>query len=404
MTDKPDRQNNHHPGQDDDPKEVGREAEELSPNQDAHNDRENIVEDEIGVPGQDQLDTSRKQSRPLDRPEDNARVDQVVPDEPEQVAAPTPRSYVMSPRVLRNLFIASNVAGVLIIVVILTLASSAPQGRLAPADETQYQRTLLEATDTINTTAQNQGGQTARIPISDAITLVAKEGLGPVTQALAAPPTTPAATTPSPTPAEAAAPAPAKPANAAAGPAGGATAQKNAAQAQAAGAQPAGTQQSNQQGNQQNTQPSNQQSSAPAAAPAALDLSAGESVFTTNCASCHQTTGLGIAGAFPPLKGHVPTLYNADRGYLIDLLLYGLQGEAQIEGQTYNGVMPAWQQLSDDDIANVLNYVTHAWDNADALQNFKSYEAAEVESARGDSLSSDQVYALRQKLGLTGEN
>ena len=397
MTDEPDRQDNHHPGRDNDPKEVGREAEELSPNQDTENNRENIVEDEMGVPGQEALDASQKQSRPLDRPEDNARVDQVVPDEPEQVAAPTPRSYVMSPRVLRNLFIASNVAGVLIIVVILTLASSAPQGRLAPADETQYQRTLLEATDTINTTAQNQGGQTARIPISEAITLIAKEGLGPVTQALAAPPTTPAATTPSPTPAAAAAPAPAKPANAAAGPAEGATAQKNAAQAQAAGAQPAGTQQSSQRQN-------SQQSSAPAAAPAALDLSAGETVFTTNCASCHQTTGLGVAGAFPPLKGHVPTLYNADRGYLIDLLLYGLQGEVQIESQTYNGVMPAWQQLSDDDLANALNYVTHAWGNEGALQNFKPYEAAEIKSARGDSLSSDQVYALRQKLGLTGKN
>ena len=392
MTDKPDRQDNHHPGRDNDPKEVGREAEELSPNQEAHNDRENVVEDEMGVSGQDQLDTSEKQSRPLDRPEDNAEVDRVASETPP-VAPPQPRSYIISPRGLRNLFIASNVAGVLIIVVILTLASSAPQGRYAPADETQYQRTLLEATDTISTTTQNQDAQTARIPIDEAITLVAKKGLGPVTQALAAPPATPAPATPSPSPAAAAAPAPAQPVNAAAGPAEGATAQKNAAQAQAAGAQPAGTQQNNQQG------------SAPAAAaPATLDLTAGEAVFTTNCVSCHQTTGKGITGAFPPLAGHIPTLYNADRGYLIDLLLYGLQGEVKIEGQTYNGVMPAWQQLSDDDIANALNYVTHAWGNADALQNFKPYKAAEIKSARGDSLSSDQVYALRQKLGLTGEN
>ena len=396
MTDKPNEQDNHHPGRDNDPKEVGREAEELSPNPEAHNDRENIAEDEMGVAGQDELDTGQKQSRPLDRPEDNAKVDHVIADTAE-VAEAKPRSYVMSPRALRNLFIISNVVGVLIIVVILTLASSAPQGRYAPADETQYQRTLLEATDTISTAAQNQGGKTARIPIDEAITLVAKKGLGPVTQALAAPPTTPAATTPSPTPA-AAAPAPTKPANAATGPAAETTAQKNAAQAKAAGAQPAGAQQNNQ-------QQSGQQNSAPAAAtPAALDLSAGESVFTTNCASCHQTTGLGVTGAFPPLKGHVPTLYNADRSYLIDLLLYGLQGKVQIESQPYNGVMPAWQQLSDDDIANVLNYVTHAWGNEGALQNFQPYQAAEVKSARSDSLSSDQVYALRQKLGLTGKN
>ena len=372
MTDKPDQ---HKPGND--PKEVGREAEELSPNQETQDNRNNIAEDEMGVAGQANLDASPKQSRPLDRPEDNAQVDRVVFDTQAQTGAPKSRSYIISPRGLRNLFIASNVAGVLIIVVILTLASSAPQGRLTPADETQYQRTLLEATDTISTTAQNQGGQTARIPIDEAITLVAQKGIGPVTKALSAPAT------------------PAQGATQAQGSTQGSA--QNSAQANAA---PAQTGQAQTQA--QPAQP--QQNQAAQAQPANLDLSAGEAVFTANCVSCHQSTGKGVVGAFPPLAGHVPTLYNADRSYLINLLLYGLQGQVQIEGQPYNGVMPAWQQLSDQNIADVLNYVTHAWGNSDALQNFKPYQPSEIKSARGNSLSSDQVYALRQKLGLSGKN
>ncbi len=369
--------NNHSPGKDDDPKEVGREAEALKPNQGTQNDRENIAEDEMGVPGEEKIDASEKQSRPLTRPEDNAKVDRVVPaEEAEEVPSPKARDYLISPRGLRNLFIASNVAGVALIVFILTLASSGPQGRYTPADETQYQRTLQEATDTISTTAPNEGDQTARIPIDEAISLVAEEGLGPVAQALAAPDT----------------PANAAPAEGAAAPAAPAEqAQQSAQQNQA---QQALTQIPTQQ-----AQPAQPQ--AGQAQPASLDLSAGEAVYTTNCVSCHQTTGLGVAGAFPPLVGHVPTLYNADRSYLINLLLYGLQGEIQVEGQAYNGVMPAWQQLSDDDIANVLNYVTNTWGNADALQDFQPYEASEIASARDAGLSATDVYELRQQLGLS---
>ena len=83
--------------------------------------------------------------------------------------------------------------------------------------------------------------------------------------------------------------------------------------------------------------------------------------------------------------------------------MYGLQGEIQVEGQTYNGVMPAWQQLSNEDIADVLNYVTHAWDNEGALQNFQPYEAGDIESARSAGLSATDVYDLRQQLGLSGD-
>ncbi len=134
-----------------------------------------------------------------------------------------------------------------------------------------------------------------------------------------------------------------------------------------------------------------------------VDSSAGEAVYTTNCASCHQATGQGIPGAFPPLVGHAPVLANAEGGYeyLENLLLYGLQGEINAAGQTYNGVMPAWAQLSDDDLANVLNYILSSWGNADAMPaDYPAFTAESVASQRSANLSSQQVHELRQTLNL----
>lgn len=395
---------NDRPG--DNPQAAKEEASELRPNPETRggdgDSSENILESEFESTNERDLEPQAPKSPPLTEPADNAKVDRVIPDaEPHTGAAtvlPKEREYLVSPRALRNLFIASNVAGVLLIVVILTLASSAPQGRYTPADETQYQRTLLEATDAISTAAPNDGGDTARIPISEAIALVAEQGVTEVTATLAEAPAaaetgeapaeavpTPAAPTPAPDTEGAPTPQGADPATEGAAPA--AVTLSAAAAAPPPAAAPAGE----------------ATAEAPPAEPAAVpvvDTAAGEAVFVANCSSCHQATGEGIAGTFPSLVGHVPLLYNADREYLVNLQLYGLQGEIQVLGETYNGVMPAWTQLSDDDIANVLNYISTAWGNEAQLQGFQPYTAADVAPLRDAGLTAQDVYALRQELVL----
>ena len=133
------------------------------------------------------------------------------------------------------------------------------------------------------------------------------------------------------------------------------------------------------------------------------DTAAGETVYNSNCASCHQQTGAGVPGAFPPIAGHAPELALAEGGreYLANLLLYGLQGEIQVAGEAYNGVMPAWAQFSDDELASTLNYVLSSWGNADALPpDYPAFTAAEVAAQRDSGLSAAQVYELRQTLEL----
>ncbi len=86
----------------------------------------------------------------------------------------------------------------------------------------------------------------------------------------------------------------------------------------------------------------------------------GERTYNQNCMACHQSGGQGIPGAFPPLARSDYLLAKPHRS--IDVLLNGLSGKITVNGQAYDGVMPA-VQLSDESIANVLTYVLNSWSN-----------------------------------------
>lgn len=140
---------------------------------------------------------------------------------------------------------------------------------------------------------------------------------------------------------------------------------------------------------------------AAASADPTFDTALGASTYA-NCVGCHQPTGAGIPGAFPPLVGHVTDLFNADGGrqYVIQMMLYGVQGAIVVNGNTYNGFMPGWQQLSDEAIAAVINHTLTEWGNADLIDDFDAIRAAEVAAERGLGLSAGDVYQRRADLGL----
>src|SRR3984885_10354552 len=71
---------------------------------------------------------------------------------------------------------------------------------------------------------------------------------------------------------------------------------------------------------------------------------AGSRVYAANCVACHQAGGTGVPAAFPPLAGHVPELLKrADgRTYAGKVLLFGLEGEINVNGSAFAGAMPAW--------------------------------------------------------------
>lgn len=92
-------------------------------------------------------------------------------------------------------------------------------------------------------------------------------------------------------------------------------------------------------------------------------MAVGKRVFN-NCIACHAANGLGVPGQYPPLVGSEWVL--GDEKVLVRILLHGMQGPVVVLGETYNGQMPAWQQLSDAEIAGVLSYIRGSWGNTAA--------------------------------------
>ena len=88
----------------------------------------------------------------------------------------------------------------------------------------------------------------------------------------------------------------------------------------------------------------------------------GGKVYQTNCSSCHQANGQGVAGTVPPLAGN--PVVTGDATKVIHIIKYGLNGKIDVNGKSYNGQMPAWSpNLSDGDIASVITYIRSSWGN-----------------------------------------
>ncbi|GAA6733321.1 c-type cytochrome [Thermus oshimai] len=111
-----------------------------------------------------------------------------------------------------------------------------------------------------------------------------------------------------------------------------------------------------------------------------------------NCMGCHGPEGQGNPPSFPPLTHVGPwAATEGGRTYLLHVLLHGLQGEIRVGEASYNGVMPGFSWLSDEEIALVLNHVV-AWK---APQGFKPFTPGEVAQARAKPLSPEEVWRLR---------
>lgn len=109
----------------------------------------------------------------------------------------------------------------------------------------------------------------------------------------------------------------------------------------------------------------------------------GAQLYAQQCVACHQATGEGLAGAFPPLAGSEWVTGEAD--VPVKILLAGLGGPIEVKGATYNGAMPAFGAVfNDEEIAAVVTHIRTSFGN----------EAGEV--------TTEQVASIREEIGSRG--
>lgn len=115
----------------------------------------------------------------------------------------------------------------------------------------------------------------------------------------------------------------------------------------------------------------------------------GKQIYGTKCASCHQATGQGIAGVFPPLAASEWVV--GDEKVLSHILLHGINGEIVVKGISYKGAMPAWNSLSDDELAAVMSHIRSEWGNqapaitAELVRAQREATKARIEPYKGES-------------------
>jgi len=87
----------------------------------------------------------------------------------------------------------------------------------------------------------------------------------------------------------------------------------------------------------------------------------GKTIYETNCQACHQPNGMGVPRLNPPLA---KTQYVVgDKARLIQIVAKGLNETIIIDDEEYANPMPAFPQLTDQQVADVLTYVRNSFGN-----------------------------------------
>ena len=110
----------------------------------------------------------------------------------------------------------------------------------------------------------------------------------------------------------------------------------------------------------------------------------GKELFQIYCLTCHQTDGGGVPFTFPSLIKS--EWVNGDKTRLIKIVLNGLEGDITVGDDTFSGVMPKLNNLTDVQIATVLSWLRKNFEN------------------NAEAISPGEVKALRDSKGTVGKS
>lgn len=119
----------------------------------------------------------------------------------------------------------------------------------------------------------------------------------------------------------------------------------------------------------------------------------GAQIYTSQCVACHQATGTGLAGVFPPLAES--EWVTGDPKRLAQIVLHGVSGTLTVKGAAYNGMMPPFKEKLDDaEMAALLTHIRSQFGNrADAVDAKLVLDARSASSARTAPWNGDDELA-----------
>ncbi|PAZ05355.1 MAG: cytochrome C precursor [Opitutia bacterium AMD-G1] len=104
-------------------------------------------------------------------------------------------------------------------------------------------------------------------------------------------------------------------------------------------------------------------------------VSPGQAIYEALCLNCHQASGQGLTGVYPPLAKSERVA--GDPQSLIKLAIHGLAGPTKVLGKDYGLVPMPPMGLDDQQLADVLTYVRSAFGNS-----APAVSSAEVKAVR----------------------
>lgn len=126
----------------------------------------------------------------------------------------------------------------------------------------------------------------------------------------------------------------------------------------------------------------------------------GAKIYADECAGCHDAAGAGIAGFGSPLAGPTAARLKAAAGriYLAQVLVHGIAGVFEMDGQRQFAAMPAAGALTDEQLAAVLNYVLRVQNAKTLAADFTPFTAAEITAARAAVRSPRELHRIKLEL------
>jgi len=126
----------------------------------------------------------------------------------------------------------------------------------------------------------------------------------------------------------------------------------------------------------------------------------GAKIYAAECAACHDATGTGIAGFGSQLAGPSVARLKAPGGrvYLAQVVVHGIAGVFELDGQRQFAAMPNAGALTDEQLAAVLNHVLRVHNAKMLPVDFTPFTTAEIAAARAAARTPRELHRTKLEL------